>query len=81
MALSPAEKQRRYRQRQAVGAMAVTVDCPRGIQADLVAAGYLVPAGVGDEEAIRTALSDLLEDLEEIGLDEALRGNGSGAPR
>lgn len=73
MALSPAEKQRRYRERQASGSIAVTVDMPRGLQAELVTAGYLTPAGVGDEGAIRQALSDLLEDLGELGLEGVTR--------
>lgn len=79
MPISAAERQRRRRARQEAEALALRVDVPQALEAELVAAGYLLPDGVGEPEALRTAISDFLEDLSEIGL-EGLSQCDSGCP-
>ena len=66
--LTAAEKARRYRARRTAGASALSVAIPHELPGRLVAAGYLEPAGVGDREALRQAVSDFLEDIAEIGV-------------
>ena len=65
-----AERMRRLRQRRATGARPVQVDVPDldQLQSTLVVAGYLDPDGVGDRQAVRRAIADLLEDVAETGI-------------
>ena len=66
--LTAAEKARRYRARCTAGAQALSVAVPSELPGQLVAGGYLDPEHVGDRDALRQAISDLLEDVAEIGV-------------